>query len=90
MNHDPDDCPKTRDYEALIDRADWARTERKDREMEAAMERDEAAKAIIDKNGRSDVCECGAPNVWSTRFDMWVCTADLETYKARYGKTLEI
>ena len=37
---DPDDdyCDKAANYERLIDRADYLRTERKDREMEDAYE----------------------------------------------------
>lgn len=44
--YDPEDCPKTRDMERLIDRADWLRDERRDREMaEREAEREQEGKA---------------------------------------------
>lgn len=37
--HDPEDCPKTSGMEHFLDHADYLRDERKDKEMEAAMDR---------------------------------------------------
>ena len=81
-SYDPDEGPKANYVERLLDEADYRRDERKDREMEAAMERDEAR---IDRHGRTNICECGAHNVWSKGDNMWRCSADLAKFKALYG-----
>jgi hypothetical protein len=45
---------------------------------------------FIDKHGRNHTCECGLTNIWSPRFDMWMCSGNLAKYKALYKNSLEV
>ena len=73
-------------YEKLLDRADHERTERKDREMEAAMQRDENVKTFFDEHARTKCSDCGEKNVWSPRYQMWLCSKTVAKYEAVYGE----
>lgn len=39
---------------------------------------------------KTNPCKCGKEHVWSERFKIWLCVADLVKYEAIYGEKFEL